>query len=44
MPEICTQPKVKWYNHEKFSLIPRLQIKNESEYNTKVIYFNWLFF
>jgi hypothetical protein len=34
----------KWYNHYKFPLIPRLEIREANKYNTKSFIFNWLFF
>ena len=36
-------PKEKWYNHERFPLVPTLKLKKESEHNTSGFTFKWLF-
>jgi hypothetical protein len=38
------QGKGKWYNHYKFPLIPRLEVRKADKHNTGGFTFNWLFF
>jgi hypothetical protein len=34
----------KWYNHYKFPLLPRLEIRKANQHNTAGFSLNWLFF
>jgi hypothetical protein len=36
--------KRKWYNHDKFPLLPRLEIRKANKHNTWGFTFHWLFF